>query len=33
MQKIVSMEVDAESFFNFFKNINLEEKEAIEKLD
>jgi hypothetical protein len=33
MQRVVASEVDADSFFNFFRTINLEDKEAIEKLD
>lgn len=33
MLKTVQKEIDAESFFNFFKSINLEEKEVIEKMN
>ena len=33
MQRVIASEVDADSFFNFFKTINLEDKEVIEKLD
>jgi nucleosome assembly protein 1-like 1 len=32
MQRTVPKEIDAESFFNFFKSINLEEKEVMEKM-
>lgn len=32
MMNITTLEVEAESFFNFFKTINLEDKEIIEKL-
>jgi nucleosome assembly protein 1-like 1 len=30
-QRVIATEMDADSFFNFFRHINLEEKEAIEK--
>ena len=32
MIDFTTQEVEAESFFNFFKSINLEDKEIIEKL-
>lgn len=32
-QGMVSQEIVAESFFNFFRSINLEEKDLIEKQD